>query len=236
LGEGRVVCGDRPISPAEWQAAMAKELFFYILLHGPVERDALGLVFWPDLPPEKVTSNFHSTLYRVRRAVGGDAVVIEDGRYTIGVEYWLDVDEFESLIERARLLPPHDYQAQELWERAAGLYGGELLPEVDRSWCVARRERLRDQYIEVLIGLGRCYEVRGAFDEALLQYRYSLEEDELREDVHRHIMRVYAQLGRRSDALGQYHTCREILRRELDIEPSQETRELCREIAGRVSG
>jgi ATP/maltotriose-dependent transcriptional regulator MalT/DNA-binding SARP family transcriptional activator len=236
LGEGRVVRDGRPVSSSEWRAAMAKELFFYILLHGPVERDAIGLVFWPDLPAEKVTNNFHSTLYRVRKAVGGDAVVVEGGKYTLGVDYWFDVQEFETLTERARLLPPHDWQAQELWRRAVELYKGDFLPEVERAWCVPKREQVRNQYIEALIESARCREARGAVDEAVAWYRRALEEDELREDVHRRIMRVYAEAGRRSAALAQYRDCRKTLKQELGVEPSRETQRLYEEVAGRMAG
>jgi ATP/maltotriose-dependent transcriptional regulator MalT/DNA-binding SARP family transcriptional activator len=236
LGEGRVVRGGRPVSSSEWQAAMAKELFFYILLHGPVERDVAGAVFWPDLPADKVTNNFHSTLYRVRQAVGSDAVVLENGRYVLGTDYWFDVHEFEALIERARLLPRNDWQAHELWRRAVELHRGDFLPEVDRAWCVTRRERIHGQYLEALIELGRCCEARGALEEAISWYRRVLEEDELREDIHRSIIRAYAELGRRSDALAQYRDCQEILSRELNVEPSPETKRLCEEVAGVVPG
>jgi ATP/maltotriose-dependent transcriptional regulator MalT/DNA-binding SARP family transcriptional activator len=236
FGEGRVVRDGRSVSSSEWRAAMAKELFFYILLHGPVERDAVGLVFWPDLPAEKVTNNFHSTLYRVRKAVGSDAVVVRGGKYALGVDYWFDVQEFETLIDRARLLPPHDFQAQELWRQAVELYRGDFLPEVERAWCVPKREQVRNQYVEALIESARCREARGAVEEAVAWYRRALEEDDLREDVHRCIMRVYAEAGRRSEALAQYRGCREILDRELGVEPSQETQELYEEIAGRMPG
>jgi ATP/maltotriose-dependent transcriptional regulator MalT/two-component SAPR family response regulator len=236
FGEGRVVREGRLISSSEWQAAMAKELFFYILLHEPVERDVVGAVFWPDLPAKKVTNNFHSTLYRVRQAVGSDAVIVEGGKYTLGVDYWFDVQEFGALIERARLLPPHVWQAQELWQRAVKLYRGDLLPEVDRAWCVPKREELRQEYMEALIELARCHEVRGAFEEAVGWYRQALEEDQLREDVHRGIMQAYAEVGRRSDALAQYRHCRETLRQELGIEPSQKTQRLYREVTGRMPG
>jgi ATP/maltotriose-dependent transcriptional regulator MalT len=235
FGEGRVVRDGRPVSSSEWRAAMAKELFFYILLQGPVERDAIGLIFWPDLPAEKVTSNFHSTLYRVRQAVGSDAVVVEGGKYALGVDFWFDAQEFEALIDRARLLPPHDWQAQSLWQRAVDLCQGDFLPEVDRAWCVPKREQLRNKYIEALIQSARCREARGAFEEAVAWYRRALEEDELREDVHRRIMQAYVEVGRRSDALAQYRDCRETLRRELGVEPSQETQRLYQEIVGGMS-
>jgi len=148
LGEGRVVRDGRPLSPSEWQAAMVKELFFYILLNGPLGRDAVGVVFWPDASTKKMTDSFHSTLYRIRRAVGTGAVVGEGGQYRLGdIDYWFDVEEFETLVERARLLPPQDWQAEDLWQRAVALYRGDFLPEVERVWCAPRRERLREMYI-----------------------------------------------------------------------------------------
>jgi DNA-binding SARP family transcriptional activator len=235
LGAARVVRNGRPIPRSAWRAAMAKELFFYILFHGPVDRDAVGLVFWPDLPSQKVSSNFHSTLYRVRRAVGGDAVVVENGRYHLAVSYRLDVDDFDALVERARLLPPQDWQAAELWRRAVRLYRGELLPEVDREWCVVKRQELGDKYIEALVELGRYDEARGEVEAATERYRQALEMNQLREDIHRRIMQAYANAGRRSDAVTQYQRCRDILTGELGIEPSMETQRLLREISGHTS-
>jgi two-component SAPR family response regulator/Tfp pilus assembly protein PilF len=232
LGEGRVVRDGHPVSSSEWQAAMAKELFFYILLHGPLERDAIGVVFWPNLSAKNVTSNFHNALYRVRRALSANAIVVDDGQYSLGdVDYWFDIEEFEALVERARLLPPHDWQAEDLWRRAVALYGGDFLPEVERVWCVPQREALREMYVEGLIGVGQCHETRREFEGAITWYRRAMEMDNLREDIHQNVMRCYSGAGRRSEALAQYHYCREILKQELDIEPSVEMRRLYDQIA-----
>jgi len=237
LGEGRVEREGEIVSSSEWQAAMAKELFFYILLHGPLERDAIGAIFWPELPTKKMTDSFHTTLYRVRRALGADAVIVEQGRYRVGhIDYWFDVDEFRGLVERARLLPPHDWQAEDLWRRAAALYQGDFLPEVERLWCVPERESLHEMYIEALTAVGRCHEARKDREGAIEWYKQALEVDELREDVHRHVMRCYAELGRRTEALAQYQRCVEVLQRELDIEPSVETKKIYETIAGEKPG
>jgi len=232
LGEGQVVRDGYALSSSDWQAAMAKELFFYILLHGPLERDAIGAVFWPDLATKKMMNSFHTTLHRARRAVGSEVLIVEDGQYRLGdVSYWFDVEEFESLVTRARLLPALDWQTEDLWRRALALYRGDFLPEVERTWCVPRREALREMYVEALIGIGRCHELRQEFEAAVDWYRRALEADELREDVHRSIMRCYTEAGRRSQALVQYQRCQEILRSELGLEPSLETRQLYARIA-----
>jgi two-component SAPR family response regulator len=234
LGTGRVIRDGEEIPSSEWQAAMVKELFFYILMHGPVERDSIGAVFWPDLPAKKVRNSFHTTLHRMRGAVGADAIVLEEGRYRLGdVDYSFDVEEFESLVERARLLPPEGWQAEDLWRRAVALYTGDFLPEVDRTWCVPRREALRETYVEALVGVGRCCEARSDSVGAVEWYNRALTVDGLREDVHGRIMQCYAEAGRRSEALAQYERCRKTLSRELGLEPATELRDLYERISGR---
>jgi DNA-binding SARP family transcriptional activator len=237
LGEGQVVRDGRALTSSDWRAAMAKELFFYILLHGPLERDAIGAVFWPELSTKKMRNSFHTTLHRMRGAVGAQAVVVEDGVYRLGdVDYWFDVHEFEALVARARLLPPHDWQTEDLWQRAVALYKGDFMPEVERMWCVPRREALRETYIEALIGMGRSHEARRDFDGAVEWYQRTLDVDDLREDVHRRIMQCYSQSGQRSKALAQYTRCVEMLRDQLDLEPAAETQQLYERIAGVESG
>jgi LuxR family maltose regulon positive regulatory protein len=237
LGEGQVICDGQALSSSDWQAAMAKELFFYILLNAPLERDVVGAVFWPDLPPKKMSNSFHTTLHRIRHAVGSQTIVVKEGLYRLGdVRYWFDVEEFESLVMRARLLPPHDWQAEDLWRRALALYRGDFLPEVERIWCIPKREALREMYIEALIAMGRCHETRRDFDGAVDWYRRALEADELREDIHCRIMRCYVETAQRSKALAQYRRCEEILKEELGLEPSLETRQLYEHISGVESG
>jgi len=55
--------------------------------------------------------------------------------------------------------------------------------------------------------------------------------DELREDVHRDLMRYFMQSGQRALALRQFEECRAALRREFAIHPMDETVALYRQIA-----
>jgi tetratricopeptide (TPR) repeat protein len=52
----------------------------------------------------------------------------------------------------------------------------------------------------------------------------------LQEAVHRALMRLYVRQGRRAAALAQYRMCREVLRRDLGVEPEAETEALYREL------
>jgi DNA-binding SARP family transcriptional activator len=57
-----------------------------------------------------------------------------------------------------------------------------------------------------------------------------LEKDECQESVHRRLMLCYLKLGLRDRALRQYARCVEVMRRELNVEPTAETKRLCDEI------
>jgi predicted ATPase len=54
--------------------------------------------------------------------------------------------------------------------------------------------------------------------------------DPLQESVHRTLMRLYLRLGRRGAGLRQYQACLDLLRRELDAEPEDQTRRLYLEL------
>jgi two-component SAPR family response regulator len=237
LGEGRVVRDGHLLTTSDWQAAMSKEMFFYILMNGPLERDSIGLEFWPDSSRKKMSNSFHSTLYRVRRAVGQNVIVVEDGYYRVAeLSYWFDVDEFRRAVDRARLLPPQDPQAERLWGQAVSLYQGELLPEVDRMWCVPTRERLGETYLESLIGLGRCADARGAHDQAIEWYERALGVDELREDICRLIMGSYVRAGMRSKAVERFERFCEVIERELGVGVAEETERMAEEVrSGRMT-
>ena len=89
------------------------------------------------------------------------------------------------------------------------------------------RRRLR----EIAVGvLGRLLEhISGA--EAVVAANRLIALDPLREASHRALMRVYAAQGQREQAVRQYQICRDILRRELNVEPSGQTTALHREIS-----
>ena len=71
----------------------------------------------------------------------------------------------------------------------------------------------------------------GHHDTAIQRARELLSLDPLRETSHRQLMRLYADSGERSKAIAQYQSCRQLLQRELGVEPSDETRHLADEIA-----
>lgn len=225
FGKGTVFRDASPVTQSDWGAAQARELFFYILAHPNRSKEQIGAVFWPDLSPARMTSTFHATLYRVRRAVGRECILYEDERYRFndGLNYRFDVEEFESLLARADQAGADAEAAAECWRKAIALYRGDYLEDVYSDWAAPQRESLLQRHAGAVIRLAAFLVERGEYGQAAQLYTALLEKDNLREDVHRRLMACYARAGERGKALQHYERLVALLERELAAPPAPET-------------
>ena len=81
-------------------------------------------------------------------------------------------------------------------------------------------------YINAVMGLANLYLTKKEFKTALRYVYQVLSEDACSEDAHRLAMRIHAASGNRAAIIRQYESCREELAKEVNLLPSQQTREL----------
>jgi LuxR family maltose regulon positive regulatory protein len=228
FGRGRVERDGEEIPLSDWEAAATRQMLFYLLTHSSRSRDQIGAVLWPELPAPKVAATFHTTKFRLKRALGGREVLYFDGQsYQIhpDLDYWFDVEEFERLLEGTG-----PGRRIEQLQRAIALYQGDFLEDCYADWCLPTRERLWERCLEALDELAERLLARRQYRQAIRVLCRGLEMNDLREKFHRQLMRAYALSGRRSQAVAQYQRCAEILDRELGTIPSPETTTLYRRI------
>jgi DNA-binding SARP family transcriptional activator len=227
FGRGRVERGGEEIPLSEWGGAVSRQLLFYLLTHSSQLRDQIAAVFWPDLPAPKVKTAFHTTKFRLQRALGRDAIYFDGNCYQIHPElgYWFDVAEFERLLEGTG-----PGRRVERLQQAIALYQGDFLEDCYADWCLPTRERLRERCLKALDELVERLLGRRQYRQAIQTLRRGLEMDDLQEKFHCQLMRAYALSGQRSQAIGQYRRCADILERELSTAPSPETTALYRRI------
>ena len=213
-------------------------LLAYLLLHRRYHpRDTLLGLFWGDHSEERARSCLSTALWRVRRVLEPRGV--PRGTYLLTTptgeigfnrdsDYWLDVAEFEkqvaiSLHKPVKEMKPED--ADEL-EAAIELCSGELLEGFYEDWALSERERLRSLYLRSLARLMKYFKGQKNFKKALICGKRILNLDPLREEIHREVMRLYFESGRRAMAIQQYKKCSRVLEQELDIPVMEETQTL----------
>lgn len=241
LGSMSLFLGDQEVPLLDWWAK-AKKLFAYLVINRsrPISRDILLEEFWPDGDQQRAIHSLQTTLSFLRRSLrslpGGATVaarliIARDGNYLFDSDGRCesDLQEFEyHCHEGGRLKASGQMEdAGVHWLAADRLYVGDLLPDFPyEDWCASPRERLRSQYLELLLDLARYQRQTQKPREALRTTERMFAIDGCDERAHRMAMRCHVQLGRPVDALRQYERCCQVLDRELRVQPSKATRDL----------
>jgi predicted ATPase/DNA-binding SARP family transcriptional activator len=242
LGGFGVTVGERAVPESAWRLRKAKSLVKLLALAPDrrMHRERAAELLWPDRPADSAANNLHQALYVARRALeaaGADALeslALRDDMVVLSQERPVEVDaaEFEEAAEAARAAG-----TIEAYRDALAHYGGDLLPE-DRyeDWAAGRREALRELHLALLLELAEQHAGSGDPAGAVEALQRAVVDDPLHEEAHRRLMRLFAETGRRQQALAQYQQLREALRREYEADPDPETRALYQDIlAGRLA-
>jgi DNA-binding SARP family transcriptional activator len=227
----------------------AKAMLACLLLHqyrspqrAGQRREVLANHFWGGHEERHARRCLSTTLWRLRSELEADDV--PKGTYLVtsqagevsfnfASDHWLDVVAFEEKVRQGMARPLREMTAVDVkaLEVAQRLYKGELLEDCYGDWVFRERERLNLLHLNSLGRLMAYYERSGDYEKSLSCGQKILEIDPLREQVHRHMMKLYIKGGQRSLALQQYGVCREVLEKELGIQPMVETQALYSEIA-----
>lgn len=179
-------------------------------------------LLWSDRSDEQARASLRQALTEMRRVLGEpspisakhDTLSLDPERLSV------DVAQFERLAKAGRL------------EEAAMLYRGPLLDghgvrdEAFHNWILIERTRLHDLAVDLIERLATSQ----SDDAAIATAQRLLQLDPAREETHRLLMRCYTAAGQRAQAVRQYDRCREILQRDLQVEPADETQRLHRQI------
>ena len=210
----------------------ARALLGYLAAQGgqAVSRERLADLLWPYQGSEQARHSLRNCLLELRKALGpsGARHLVADFANCRIQDAVVDLDRFERL-SRSRNRP--ELQA------AAELYRGEFLADFDidsepfQEWLAAERDRTLALICDILQRLTAAQDAAGEADAAIQSGRRLVALDPLSEFGQRALMRAYARAGRRGEALRQYKSCAETLKRELGVAPDAETQALAHEMA-----
>ncbi len=229
FGQASVSIGGRPLSLSDWQTQSVREFFFYFLtISKPMTKEQIGNILWQEVfEPAKLKLRFKNEIYRLRKAVGQEAILFKDIYYSFNrvLDYEYDVEAFESYITRAKTaeLPQ---QQMELYQKAVDLVAGPYLNDIYADWASHDRERLNQMYLNALAALGNLYQANAQPEKALEACRRAIAYDPVFEAAYQIMMQVYYRLGDQISIKNTYQACVEAMKRQFGLPPSQEMQEL----------
>lgn len=229
---------------SDFVSQKAPALFVY-LLHHPREheRDVLAELFWSDTSSEQALKNLRTVLSNLQKSLGD---YLEVSRQTLAIaeaKIWLDSRVLSQSI--SSILEKEAYSPRRLLaelDEALELYQGEFLmgvktggaPELD-TWISLERESIRAKLQKALyLGMELC-STQGDYERGILYGKRLMALDPFYERGMRLLMRLYAYADNRNAALQSYDSFARLLKKELAIDPEEESIALSKAIkTGRI--
>lgn len=210
-----------------------EEMLAYFILHrdSNIEGWQLGESLWPDEEPEKIRTNLHTTLCRLRKTIREEGLPIEisskkggKGIYRCSLgQIFCDLAEFEGTVRNAEV---HGKRNMDALERACVLYRQDLFAERDYNWCEGKKEWLKQCFLRVLRNMAVFYLKEGRYQAAIGKLLAAEAVMPFDEEIHRSLLIAYAAQKNRAMAIKCYEQFRQRLFDELGVEPEMETRQL----------
>jgi two-component SAPR family response regulator len=228
LGRSNVHINGKLVTSSQWKTREVKELFFFFVCYPrPMTKEEVGTILWPELSAQQLKLRFKNDIYRLRQAVGPNAILFElkDYRFNRAMDYTFDLEAFEAGLFNARISRDSREKIQYL-KSAVELVRGRFLEDLDATWLLSERERLEQEYLNALLDLAGLEFKEGLHAEALQACQRALRWDNCFEPAHCLAMRIYASIGDRAAVAAQFRSLQQVLEKQLGVPPQKETEEL----------
>ena len=105
LGRTEVIVRNQPLTISDWKTQTSRDLFFLFLAHPEgLTKEEVGELMWRELSPAELKLRFKNAIYRMRHAIGSEAVLFQDNFYQFNrsIDFEYDVQNFLSASEQAK--------------------------------------------------------------------------------------------------------------------------------------
>jgi DNA-binding SARP family transcriptional activator len=194
---------------------------------GQVLRGHAAGKLWPETRSARAAANLRSAIWRLQQSCAG---VVDASFYDLRLASEVSVDICEvSSIAFGLLLPSSELGPEQLRTAMRCNFYDDIDPDLgDDEWLVAERERFRQLRIHALESLADKLIDAGSHGAAVEAALGAIRADPFRESAYGLLIRAYLAEGSHLEARRQYNAYRDLLRRELGLEPSAEFTALLR--------
>lgn len=201
-------------------------------------RESLSALLWPNYDQSKALANLRHILWEVTQFVGDGWIITEHETIYLNpsADLTLDVTQFQSLLARASQQSDPALRIP-LLVAAAKLYRDDFMSGFSlkdassfNEWVLTESENLRRDLASALSMLVEDYSALNQTASAIPYAQRLIALDPINEAAHSQLMQLYVLIDQHTSAIQQYQTLQKLLRKELNVDPQPETRELYKKI------
>ncbi|WP_062051682.1 response regulator [Bacillus sp. JCM 19034] len=217
--------------PVYWRTKKVLELFAYLLHHRNkfIAKGTLIELLWPDSTLKQGYQQLYTMIYHCRnslkkaniRDINIKSVTNIDTGYLLEVGNSVSVvmDEWDNMLNSVPALTQTDVpQYKIMFNQYIGDYYGSYY----FHWALDELENRRQQWLQIARMLADYYFQQNNMEEAISIYSTVQKKCPYAEESYVALMKLYAKLDQYLAVENQYHKLKAMLRKEYDIEPTEE--------------
>lgn len=222
------VYGVNQKKPLKWRTRKTEE-FFAFLLHKENKKASKSEIcdaLWPNTPPIKATTYFHTTLYNMKKDLNSAGIEIKidtiNGYYFYELPtYYSDILEFKNILNSTFLpFDSVDHLSANSYERLVSLYKGDYLNHNDYQWAFSETTLYRNQFETATFALAHYYFLLFDYASAKKILMKLLDIDNLNEKFHELLLKIYLYKKDYSSFMEHYTNLKNLLLLELGTKPN----------------
>jgi LuxR family maltose regulon positive regulatory protein len=160
-----------------------------------VREETLAEALWPDAEGDAAAQAVSTTLHRLRRLLGNDAIVRADGRLSLNpAQVWVDALACD---QRWSSLDAADHAAV---LASLAIYQAPLLAGVASPWVFLGRERLARKYARAVLWSARALASDGDADPAVVLLEAAIDKEPSVESLHAELISLLRRERRDAEA------------------------------------
>ena len=238
FGSPRALLADQ--NPLHFPTAKTLELLLLMVANAnsTLSRTQAATLLRADQGEARAKRALSTDLWRLKRVLSDASLPFEElvwvNHGEIGLArsggIFADCSELESVFARYGDRSPSELDAA-AYRRIRGAVeacSGDFAETFDQEWCFLYREKLRSKHHALLTLLMQLEVARDNWSMAVEWASRLVALDPLLEHAHRCLMQSHFLMGNRALAIRQYGVCRDLLEKELGVEPSDETSRMYR--------
>lgn len=238
FGSPRALLADQ--NPLHFPTAKTLELLLLMVANAnsTFSRTQAATLLRSDQGEARAKRALSTDLWRLKRVLSDASLPFEElvwvNHGEIGLarcgDIFADCSELEAVFARYGDRSPSEIDAAAYRRIRGAVEGcsGDFAETFDQEWCFLHREKLRSKHHALLTLLTQLEVARDNWPMAVEWANRLVALDPLLEHAHRCLMQSHFLMGNRALAIRQYGVCRDILERELGVEPSEETSRMYR--------
>lgn len=214
----------------KWPTRKVEEMLAYFIVHRDcnIGRWELGEILWPEGDPEKIKTNLHTTLFRLRKTLKENDLPIEilsktGGKGTYRCEMqglYCDLIEFENTKLEKTFLSKNNINK---FEQICSLYIDDLFLKKNYEWCESEKEYFQRNYINMLKNIALFYIEEGLYKNAMDKLMIIKKKSPFDEKIHQLILRMHGIQKNRTLLIQSHEEFKVKLFEVMGVKPQEET-------------